>query len=291
MAAAKALIAGAAMMLALVAGASPAHAALGFYPVGEEGYDALDHDDVGTVVATYNPRYSYQGYSLEIHRSTDAGRTWGEPTELPWVSLGIAIVKRIGPNQWMVSRGNSLWKSDDNGTSWTLPIAPQFDISSIAADLNGHVVLASRWAEYVASSDYGATWTPTGFLNPFHDSAPGLDTSPNVAISPTGAGLAVWSSNRNIGGLLGDDYDLFSARSVDFGATWTVAAPLNADAAVDRTADDYGDMECDLNLNCIVDSPRADWKTSNAGVSWTPVAPTADAPSFARYQHIEGVSP
>ncbi|MCH8201115.1 MAG: exo-alpha-sialidase [Chloroflexi bacterium] len=55
-----------------------------------------------------------------------------------------------------------------------------------------------------------------------------------------GAGnwLAVWSSTENLGGAIGTDSDILTARSTDNGATWTAPAALNSNAAAD-TGDDF----------------------------------------------------
>lgn len=48
--------------------------------------------------------------------------------------------------------------------------------------------------------------------------------------------IGVWSSDNDLGGTIGDDFDVLVTRSTDDGATWSAAAPLYSDAGSDGTA-------------------------------------------------------
>jgi hypothetical protein len=69
------------------------------------------------------------------------------------------------------------------------------------------------------AQDFGVP-TPLGF-----DS----DRHPSVATDGAGGWVAVWRSSEDVGGA-GTDADVFSARSLDGGATWSTPAVVNDDA-------------------------------------------------------------
>ncbi|MEE8170862.1 MAG: hypothetical protein V3T70_09965, partial [Phycisphaerae bacterium] len=50
--------------------------------------------------------------------------------------------------------------------------------------------------------------------------------------------MAVWRSDESLGGTIGTDSDLLTARSTDNGASWTAPAVLNSNAAAD-SGDDF----------------------------------------------------
>ena len=69
------------------------------------------------------------------------------------------------------------------------------------------------------------------------------DTEPQMAADGRGNWIAVWRSNNSLGGIIGDDFDIFVARSTDNGTTWTPPQVLNSDA----TSDDAW-LRCGLQL-------------------------------------------
>lgn len=71
------------------------------------------------------------------------------------------------------------------------------------------------------------------------------DQRPNIASDSAGHVVAVWTSNYNVGGTIGTDYDILVSRSDDDGATWSAAAPLNSTAATDNTTDDQAVIATD----------------------------------------------
>ena len=88
------------------------------------------------------------------------------------------------------------------------------------------------------SSDNGTTWTPAVALNgnaPF-DVAP--DTNPRIATDGAGVWLAVWQSRDHMEPTIGGDDDIFVARSVDNGATWTDPIVVNNNAMIDGGNDE-----------------------------------------------------
>ncbi len=63
------------------------------------------------------------------------------------------------------------------------------------------------------------------------------DGHPRVATDGDGTWIALWDSANEGDPVFGSDPDLFFARSLDGGASWSVQSPLHADATADRRAD------------------------------------------------------
>lgn len=65
----------------------------------------------------------------------------------------------------------------------------------------------------------------------------GSDFEPKLATDSAGNWIAVWQSTVNLGGTIGADSDIFYARSIDNGITWSAPDALNSRADVDITSD------------------------------------------------------
>ncbi|UCG31841.1 MAG: exo-alpha-sialidase [Phycisphaerales bacterium] len=89
------------------------------------------------------------------------------------------------------------------------------------------------------SADHGVSWSTTAALNSNAGSDTGADMYPQVATDALGNWVAVWWSDENLGGSVGTDSDIFVARSVDHGATWSVPQALNTNADSDSGQDSY----------------------------------------------------
>lgn len=61
----------------------------------------------------------------------------------------------------------------------------------------------------------------------------GADLVPRLACDGAGHWIATWQSNENLGGVIGNDYDILTTRSADNGLTWSSPAPLNSTAGAD----------------------------------------------------------
>ncbi len=150
-------------------------------------------------------------------RSVDGGFTWSAPAALAATAAtdrGTDQRPQLatdGEGRWLV-----VWASNDTlgGTTGN-----DFD------------VLVAR------STDGAATWTPAGALNTNATTDRGLDDRPQIATDGTGTWVAAWVSDENLGGLLGTDLDVLTARSTDGGVTWSAPAALNANAATDAGED------------------------------------------------------
>jgi cysteine-rich repeat protein len=93
------------------------------------------------------------------------------------------------------------------------------------------------------SQDGGLTWSLAQPIKPQGDD--GEDLDPRVVSDEAGTWLAVWESHDPLGGTIGTDADVLAARSVDGGATWSGAVPVNADAATDAVRDGRPDIDTD----------------------------------------------
>lgn len=110
----------------------------------------------------------------------------------------------------------------------------QFNPSSRAVTLVVVAVLCA-WTGTAQAQDFG----PPALLS---DSVPNSDTGADSEVHLTtdnaGRWVAVWSSSDSLGGTLGTtDTNIFVARSIDDGATWTDPAALNSNAASDSGYD------------------------------------------------------
>jgi hypothetical protein len=75
----------------------------------------------------------------------------------------------------------------------------------------------------------------------------GDDYFPHLATDGAGHWVAVWRSLDDLGGTIGSDWDILTARSEDNGATWTDPVALNTNAATDSGNDDNPQVATDGN--------------------------------------------
>ncbi|MBI4557423.1 MAG: carboxypeptidase regulatory-like domain-containing protein [Candidatus Hydrogenedentes bacterium] len=93
---------------------------------------------------------------------------------------------------------------------------------------------------YARSVDNGKNWTPPAALNTNAAADTSADVNPQLATDGAGNWICVWASDDSLGGTIGTDMDILYARSSNNGITWTVPAPLNANAATDGS-DGFGE--------------------------------------------------
>jgi hypothetical protein len=204
-----------------------------------------------------------RGDAVHVARSTDGGRTFGSPVQLPFsgrLSLGMHRGPRIAVTNSAVivaavtgAQGGGkdgdvvLTRSTDRGLTWSpsvvindVPAAAREGLHALAADPNGLVVVA--WLDlrakgtrvYAAiSRDHGATWradaSPSGSICEC--------CHPSIAIGP-GGDIAVMFRNSLDGKR--DMYVTRSADGVSFGpasrlgvGTWTLnACPMDGGGLV-----------------------------------------------------------
>jgi hypothetical protein len=162
-------------------------------------------DDQGGTIGT--------DFDILVARSTDGGQTWTDPAPLnnnARHDSGTDRYARLttdGTGVWV-----AVWMSQDSlgGT-----IGTDDDI------------LTAR------SLDNGVTWSDPVLLNSSAATDTGEDWAPQVTTDGAGHWVAVWWSEDELGLGLGTDADILVARSTNGGADWTVAAPLNSNAATD----------------------------------------------------------
>lgn len=150
-------------------------------------------------------------------RSTDNGLTWSAPT-----ALNVNAAHDYG-HDWAVrlatdARGNwvAVWASTDS----------MVDLIGGDADI------------FVARSrDDGASWTHPMPLNSNAAYDTGFDGTPDIVADHDGNWAAVWSASDSREQVMGEERDVFIARSTDAGGSWTDPQALNQNAAKDDRND------------------------------------------------------
>lgn len=161
-----------------------------------------------------------------------------------------------------VERDILVTRSTDDGLNWTVPVPLNSIAASdsgggdtagiddtrpvVATDRHGHWVVAWEWRagfiydadlSVAGSSDNGATWTETEFLNANWWNDSGADFGPDLTTDGLGNWVAVWWSTDNTGRRIGKDFDILFARSKNNGKTWSWPKPLNTNAWTDSRGD------------------------------------------------------
>jgi hypothetical protein len=206
--------------------------------------------------------------------STDGGVTWGSPT--PFNSDAATDSLNRQDSTVHVTRGaGGYWVA-----AWM-----SYDI------LGGGT--GSDWDIFVCrSTDDGTTWSSPTPLNtdPMTDIA--WDMRPHVSTGGAGNWVVAWNSDSDLAGGIGSDEDILMSRSADNGATWSVTAALNTNAATDSGTDDYPRLVFDgagmwlavwhssQNLGGSIGSDDDIFvsRSTDSGATWTaPVALNANA--------------
>jgi hypothetical protein len=157
-----------------------------------------------------------------VSRSSDNGATWTSP---------IALDTNAGSDSDLDWDGCQAVASD-GGDNWVAVWDSRYYLESTGTDACDMV--AAR------STDNGATWSDPTTLNitPACDQkGGGACFAPQVAGDGGGNWVAVWHSKENLGGTIGTDYDILTARSTDNAATWMAPTALNTNAATDSGSD------------------------------------------------------
>jgi BNR repeat-like domain len=147
-------------------------------------------------------------------------------------------------------------KSIDRGATWSPPKVVNSDATTdVGEDFGVRIVTdkAGNWVvawvsnndlndfdiRFSRSTDRGDTWSAFGVLNTNGGSDSGNDQAPEIVTNGAGSWLAAWYSDDTLGGTIGTDVDILTARSNDGGATWTAPTPLNNNATTDTGDDLY----------------------------------------------------
>ena len=164
-------------------------------------------------------------------------------------------------------------RSSDNGLSWSAPEvlnqngetdSAQDALPQLSTDMNGNWVAA--WASAsdpaflaggpvdvraATSLDNGVTWAASTLLDTEATAYTELAEFMTIGTDKSGHWLAVWPSDRNLGGDLSGDVDLFVVTSGDNGATWTTPALLNINGESDLGMDIAPQILTDGNGNWV----------------------------------------
>jgi hypothetical protein len=190
---------------------------------GDDWCPEVTTDGGGNWVAVWHSNDGLGGsigddHDILVARSTDNGEHWTDPEPLNTNAATdsgsdwYAQVTTDGGGNWL-----AVWQSDDD-LSGTIGTDPD--------------ILVAR------STDNGATWTAPAALNTNAATDSRSDRLPQVTTHGKGNWVAVWQSNDDLGGTIGTDDDILTARSTENGATWTAPAALNTNAAAD-SGDDW----------------------------------------------------
>jgi len=294
----------------------------------DDSYAHIAVDGAGTWIVVWVQSETLQAdRNLLVCRSTDAGVNWSAPEILHAVGDNFApYVAADGSGHWVVAWASNdsfgdpgigedydilVVSSADHGSTWTdpAPLDINADLddgndrfpyittdstgtwitvwdslatlgSTIGTDLD---ILVSR------STDNGLTWTASEPLNSNAAEDVGRDSGACLATDGASNWVAVWASEDNLGGALGDEGDLniFVSRSTDNGSNWSFPAALNANAATDLgndfnpriTTDGLGRWVTvwqsteDLDGTIGADFDIVVSRSLDAGITWTPSSP------------------
>ncbi|MGC8893465.1 MAG: sialidase family protein [candidate division WOR-3 bacterium] len=179
--------------------------------------------------------------------STDGGTTWATPTRVgdagpsdtsdqqyPSIYVQGNGTIYIAYRDWSTGHASvKIARSTDQGASWVVhpvdDVVSNHNMPSVWAR-NDTVFLAwqdDRFGDfdilYSASTNGGASWSDPVRVN---DVATGLQREPSIGVHENWVFVA-WSDFRNSGT---SAWDIYFARSSDFGATWQANQRLNDDA-------------------------------------------------------------
>ncbi|RMF23869.1 MAG: exo-alpha-sialidase [Deltaproteobacteria bacterium] len=224
------LVCAATLLELLIGNASPGEAFVSFGPAHlvDAGGAADTVVDDGPDIATDNAGVWLSawisGGNVVAASSSDAGASWSVPVTIDASgnAFGPVRVASNGAGAWI-----AVWASPDS--------------------LGG--TIGSDWdILFSISSDAGASWSTPAAVNTNASTDIGLDRYPVVAAAG-GTWIVAWQSDDPLGGTIGNDDDIFAARSADAGATWSPPAVLNSDAASDGPFNDV-----DANVSIATDA-------------------------------------
>jgi hypothetical protein len=258
---------------------------------GREGHTVVALPD-GSLVLMGG--YNNNEFLNDVWRSTDQGATWQQMTESAgwterWGHSSVAlrdgsIILMGGLGYFATIEGNDVWRSTDQGATWTLMTAnakwsPRLWQTSVALPDNSIVLMGGSGADISGdvwrSTDLGATWTMMTAsaewqARTMHDSAVLSDGS--IVL---------------IGGMGSPDNDVYRNdvwRSTDQGATWTLMtdnAGWSTRALHSSVALPDGSL---VFMGGADDTFMSDvWRSLDYGANWTLV--TSNATWSARFGH------
>jgi len=275
---------------AVWSGVLPGTSTGGIWRSGNQGQAWAQRSQGLTAIATTSlaidpedPARLWTATSVGLYHSGNGGARWTR-VRIPAGEQGVSrLAAGAGSRIFaLIFRGSSdipsvpipsLWKTDDDGTSWTRLLGPLAENSLIrvapSVPSTAYVLNAdSRFAERLyRSADNGATWTPV---------------STSVLLDCGVGDLEVAPSNPSILYLGGSQSGPFFCkvpspagvlRSEDGGTTWTNVSAGLPDDTVATLAVDPGDPHTVYAsfLNHYSSESAGVWKSTDGGASWTHV--------------------
>ncbi len=226
---------------------------------------------------------------IYVARSVDNGQNWSIPVPLNSTAAndtGLDLAPDIATDRqghwvavWhlspsvMADMDLYVARSIDNGATWSNAVPLNNNAATgtgydqrprIATDEHGHWVVV--WISndslgntigtdsdilFARSIDNGANWSNPAPLNSTAGSDSASDSNPTIAMDAQGRCVAVWQSDETLGNTLGGDFEIFVARSLDAGASWSIPIPLNNNAADDSAGDSLPDIAMDDDGHCV----------------------------------------
>jgi hypothetical protein len=198
----------------------------------------LSTDGLGTWLVVWESRWRMNDTlgpdnDFLFSRSTDNGANWSDAQPLTTSFQGDTGEDRDielatdGAGHWV-----AVWESEDDlgGT--------------IGTDVD---VLMSR------SDDNGQTWTSPVAIHPTaaSDAITDEDEDPAIATDRKGNWIVMWRSEDDLDGSVGFDSDIHVVQSIDNGATWTEPSAITTDAASDTEEDEFVDLATDRQGNWV----------------------------------------
>lgn len=200
-------------------------------------------------------QYIVAATSERVFFSFDAGETWTESSNKPWVSLGYGALNGIstssnGQNQ-VILTSNNVVISSDYGATWSTSKLFRWNASQPVASSSGQIqMLFGKETQFQAlpqinvSVDFGNTWAKKEFItqrdwrklaissdgmraagivggNQIFVSSNAGNTWVNKLITPGNAGLSVIEMSSDGKNLIASGYQEIYV-STDFGETWAL---------------------------------------------------------------------
>ncbi len=263
-------------------------------------------------------RIEYDGTSvpggIAITNTTD-GVTWGTThflDDAPNFADKQSHANDAAGNLYMVWNSDSanyalvFSRSDDGGRAWTPKIRiadlQTGSLGGIVQVAPGGTVLATWWSWltddvwFDRSFDGGVTWgtdirvndLPGSAASPLGSDPPVL---PAMAVAPNGTVYIVYGDYRNgwPNGTANGDMDVFFARSVDGGTTWSPGVRLNDDAATarqwmpDLALDPFGGIHVAWEDDRTGAHNIFYTNSTDGGATWSPNIPVTTASTALSY--------
>lgn len=221
-------------------------------------------DDNGTnwtaPVALNTPAYTDDQKAFDMYPLlvNDGGNNWLLVWQYDYSYAGPAIIRSYFYYSY----------SKDNGNSWSNPIIlSELETTSLYADgcsldmdsegnaiLTWHSGSGYPTPEYdikvAISSNCGVTWSTVSTIHENTNTIGDFNMNPCVAMDNSGNAAVVWSSREDLNTLAGTDYDIFTAYTNDYGASWSSPQILNED--YDSDIDDEG-------FPCVITDSQGKW--------------------------------